>query len=203
MKRFAVKAALSFALVLMVLTTLHGQVSDDAFFIPLTSAQSEVMDQQLDLSQLPPGVDIGTPDVYQLQSAHADYLAVVPIHFDYGDTPQPSDALPSQCGAFFVKANGQSHYLPIVGPDFANSPGLCGGVGEVGATLDPGPRPRLIFFFTIWTAHPGDDFDEPFVLSWNKASGAYEVDKKTSDWVVQQRKSDTAYQVQKLLAHHH
>jgi hypothetical protein len=202
MNLFAKNRAATAAFVLLNLLHSGAQsISRKTFqFKPLTVAQAKAIEKKLNRKQLPSGVDLGDPDAYVLQSPGAEDLNVIPVYFHYLPPPG-SQASSAQCGVFFLKSNEESNYVPVVGRDPSSA--LCGGVVSVGAMSDPAPRPRLIFIFTIWTAHPGDDYDQPFVLTWNSVSRAYELDKKTSDWLVSQPKSKTIAQVRTLLAQHH
>jgi hypothetical protein len=126
-------------------------------------------------------------------------LNVIHVSFIYNQTSGPP-ALPEQCGVFFLKPNGESHYLPIVGPNPVDD--ACETVLAVGAMTDPSPRPRLIFLFHLFNVH-GSYYRRPYILSWNQASGTYEVDQKTSNWLLDQEKRNTIPQIRKLLAQHH
>jgi hypothetical protein len=170
-------------------------------FMPLARIQAEEADKKLDRTQLPAGTRLEAgPDLnFLLRAAGTEDLTVIPVSFEY--SPPPGQVtLTAQCGVFFLKPDGSSRYLPVVGPD--PTADLCTDVAAVGAMPDAGPRPRLIFVFTLTSMH-GDDYPQPYVLSWNAPSGKYEVDKKTSDWLAEQRRSNTVAQVRRLLAHHH
>ena len=63
----------------------------------------------------------------------------------------------------------------------------------------PGSRPRLIALFDVTAGH-GADYALPSVLGWDKVARIYEVDEKTTDWLTQQRGSDTVAGFRSLLS---
>ena len=204
MKLFAKNSLLvRTAILLALMTTLHAQNlrknKASLIFLLGTPAGDEVH-KKFDLSQLPAGVTIGEAEEYLLQSSDAEDLNIAPVEFQYDDGPQEQGTLPKQCGAFFVKANGKSHYVPIVGPDYATHD-MCEKIVAIGAMTDLGPRPRLIFIFELDNVH-GTYYNLPYILAWNKVAEAYEVDSQTSDWLADQNKRDTIAQVRRQLAHH-
>jgi hypothetical protein len=168
-------------------------------FKPLTIAQAKAIEKKLDRKQLPSGVDIGNPEVYRIRSPDREDLNVIPVSFTYNQTSGPP-ALPEQCGVFFLKPHGESHYLPVVGPSPVDAD-ACETVLAVGAMTDPSPRPRLIFLFHLFNVH-GSYYRRPYILSWNQTSGTYEIDQKTSNWLLDQERRNTIPQIRKLLAQH-
>jgi hypothetical protein len=170
-------------------------------FSKLAGVQAADIVKKLDRKQLPVGakIQINPNQQFLLHSPDAENLAVLPIYFHY-EPPSGQLVLSSQCGVFFVRPNGESHYVSVKGPD-PHISNLCGGVLAIGSMPDPGSRPRLIFIMAA-IAPDGNQYAEPYVLTWEAGVAEYKVDRKTSDWLVSQSKSDTVAEVRRLLAHH-
>ena len=169
-----------------LLRQLHGAAAHNLF-------------SKVDRHQLPSGSD-GDPSLAQtflLMSPHAEPLGIVALYLNVND--DSSTGQPSQCGVFFAQEKGISRYVPVIGSPKANANQLCGGVTALGLAEDPGPHPALIFIFAQTMPHNNDEA-EPFVFTWNSASGAYERDDKLNQWLWKQpRYPATVAQVRRLL----
>lgn len=169
---------------------------------PLRGKSAEALLKKIDRTKLPQGSV--TDSVFQrgflLKAMGAEDLGIVAIYFHYKPSEDKS-APPEQCGVFLVPQNGESSYIPVIGPDTQLGSPLCGGVRAVGASKDPGPRPRLIFIFDATNMH-GKEYSSPWILSWNQASGTYHLDMPTTTWLWNQKTADTVPAIRQLLKQH-
>ena len=122
----------------------------------LTPAQTKEVSRKLDHMPLPARVEIEDYRERQMFSMHApgeEALTIVPVLINNDSNLTTPDFGPDrQCGVYFFKPNGQSRYVRMEWPTISVGENmvraqLCDGVLGVGATHDPGPRPRLIFLF--------------------------------------------------------
>ncbi len=133
--------------------------------------------------------DDGNGQNFVLRAAGAEDLIILPGELSVKTDGKSLSTIEMQCGIFTLDNKGQARYVSVIGPDYKPY-SWCEQLNALGTADDAGPRPRLIAEFYV-RALSGDHYNYSFVLAWNPTASAYQVDRKASDWLVQQRGSET------------
>jgi len=100
----------------------------------------------------------------------------------------------AECGVFL-----NSRYVPLIHPTATGFPSC---ETADGITLAPtGDHPALIFLFGVTYGH-GPDTTMEAVLTWNTATKTYALDTALTDWLNNQKDSDTLPGAKRLIVRH-
>lgn len=191
-----------FFIYLMAVPLLYGQSNARATLqVQKESARASFL-KSIDHRALPPHViiDPSFQKVYVLKARGKKDIGLIAVDlaFESSVTYQPP---PEQCGVLFIQANGANVFTPTLKAGLHQGFLNCGGVRAIGLSSDPGPRPRIIFIFNNTLLH-GEESPIPFVFSWNLVAGIYNLDQRTTDWLLEQPRANTISQVRRLLQSH-
>jgi hypothetical protein len=167
----------------------------------IAGGQEEGLRSSFDRNALPPGSSDATfqnGEMFQLLSVDMPPLIIAPINFDTSTHAAGSD-MRFDCGAFFLDAAGHRSFSRTTA---ALSPFNCMSLMALGAMPHEGPRPRLLFLYSMDLLHnmSGRHRFELDVLVWSKTRHSYAAAPPLSRWLTRNLSHPTIAYARHLLA---